>query len=468
MHKDIDPYPDVGYDQVKRPQFHFSSKKNWINDPNGLVYYEGEYHLFFQHNPGGCQWGNIGWGHAVSKDLLHWKQIQHAILPDERGFIASGSAVVDHADTAGFQAGEDKAMVAVFTYAGDRVTPKRPLCQAIAYSNDRGRTFTKYAGNPVVENISGGPDRDPKVFWYAPPASDPRPAASGTTPPGWWVMVLFLAEPRQALGIFTSPNLKEWKLESKIGPFYECPELFELPVDGDPANTRWIIYGADYNYYIGDFNGKAFTPEHTGKHRCRYGTDYASQSWNDEPRSRRITVGWGRIEMKDMPFNQMLLFPVELSLRTTDEGLRLFTEPIEELDRLRGTKQVDVQGVAVTPESPLAVRTTGDLFEVALDIELGSASKVRLIFNDMTVCYDAEVQTLQEAPLTPVEGRIRVRILIDRPSIEIFGNGGRVYIAGALPSPGAAIETMQVAVEGGPASVVSMTVFELKSVWRDP
>lgn len=458
MHNDVDPYPDVGYDQAKRPQFHFSSKKNWLNDPNGLVYYEGEYHLFFQHNPEAWNWGNMTWGHAVSKDLLHWKQIQHALLPDELGTIFSGSAVVDHADTAGFQTGKDKAMVAVFTYAGELTSPKSPFVQAIAYSNDRGRTFTKYAGNPVVDNISGSTDRDPKVFWYTPPASD-------TAAAGWWVMVLCLAEPHGSLGIFSSPDLKEWKLESEFGAFHDCPELFELPVDGDPANTRWVIYGADYKYFIGAFDGKTFTPEHPEKHRYQYGSGYASQVWNDEPRGRRVQIGWGCIEMKDMPFNQMMLFPVELSLRTTDEGLRLFAEPVEELDKLRGKTQVDVKGVAVTPESPFVVETVGDLFEVDLDVEVGSASKVSLLFNDVTVSYDAEAQTLQGAPLKPVEGRIRMHILIDRPSVEIFGNGGRVNIAAALPTPGAAIETMQVAVEGGQASVVSMTVVGLKSVW---
>jgi len=446
MTNDIDPYPGVGYDQAKRPQFHFSSKANWINDPNGLVYHEGEYHLFFQHNPSGWPWGNMTWGHAVSPDLLHWKQIQHALLPDELGTIYSGSAVVDHADTAGFG---KKALVAVYTYAGGHASPKKPFTQAIAYSHDRGRTFTKYEGNPIIENISGTSDRDPKVFWYE--------------PGGWWVMVLYL-DAYKTLGIFTSDDLKEWKLESQIGKFHECPELFELPVDGDPKNTHWVIYGANYEYFIGSFDGKAFTPEHEAKYTQQYGVGYASQTWNDEPRGRRVQIGWGRVEMKEMPFNQMMLFPVELSLRTTDDGVRLFAEPIDALEPLRDTKQADVADAVVTPAQPLVVKTSGDLFEVQLDVAVGDAEAVHFSFNDMDVTYDAKAQTLDGAPLKPEAGRVRIHALIDRPSIEVFGNSGRIMTGRALPRVGA-VDAMTVRAEGGEARVESLTVTGLKLVW---
>ena len=449
MTKDIDPYPELGYDQPMRPQFHFSSKKNWLNDPNGLVWYEGEYHLFFQHNPEGWAWGNMTWGHAVSEDLLHWKQVQQAILPDELGTIFSGSAVVDHNNTAGFQDGDEKAMVAVYTYAGESVEPKKPFTQAIAYSSDRGRTFTKYDGNPVIDNISGTSDRDPKVFWYE--------------PGGHWVMVLYL-DAYDTLGIFSSGNLKEWKLESQIGKFHECPELFELPVDSDSGNTRWVIYGANYEYFIGSFDGKTFTPEHEEKYAYRCGPAYASQTWNDEPRGRRVQIGWGQVEMKDMPFNQMMTFPVELSLKTTEDGVRLFAAPIDELEKLRDAKQVEKADVAVSSDAPLAVETSGDLFEVRLDIEVGSAAKVSLEFNDVKVVYDVKDAKLNDAPLKPIDGVVTMQMLIDRSSIEVFANAGRAYLFSGIESPGA-VESMKVTAEGGEAKVASLVVTSLKSTW---
>jgi fructan beta-fructosidase len=461
MTNDIDPYPELGYDQLMRPQFHFSSKKNWINDPNGLVWHEGEYHLFFQHNPEGWPWGNMTWGHAVSPDLVHWKQIQHAILPDELGTIYSGSAVIDHANSAGFQDGEEKAMVAAYTYAVRCVEPKKPYTQAIAYSTDRGRTFIKYEGNPVIDNITGSGDRDPKVFWYE--------------PGGHWVMVLYLDD-YDTLGIFSSANLKEWKLESQIGKFHECPELFELPVDpsssgdsdetsGDAKNTRWVIYGANYEYYIGSFDGKTFTPDHESKYAYRYGSAYASQTFTDEPRGRRVQIGWGQVEMKEMPFNQMMTFPVELSLRTTDDGVRLFAEPVDELDKLRDAKQVEENDVAVSAEAPLEVKTSGDLFEVKLDIELGTAEKVGLEFADVKVVYDVGEAKLNDAPLKPVDGVVTMQILIDRSSIEVFANGGRAYLFNGIEAAGA-VEAMKVTATGGEAKVVSLVVTSLKSAWQ--
>ena len=154
------------YNETYRPQFHFTAKKNWLNDPNGCVYYNGLYHLFFQHNPKGMDWGHMTWGHAVSTDLIHWEQQLNAIRPDELGTIFSGSAVVDHHNTSGFQTGKEPPLVAAFTYAGQFGNPPKPYTQALAYSNNQGRTWKKYEGNPVLGNQSGGSDRDPKLLWH--------------------------------------------------------------------------------------------------------------------------------------------------------------------------------------------------------------------------------------------------------------------------------------------------------------
>jgi fructan beta-fructosidase len=208
---------DSLYKEVNRPQFHFTSRRGWNNDPNGLVYYDGEYHLFYQHNPLEREWENMSWGHAISPDLVHWQEQPLALLPDTSGTMFSGSAVIDKENSSGW--GKD-AMVLFYTSAGKKMK------QCIAYSTDKGRTFTKYTGNPVL-----GPDRDPKVLWHAPSER--------------WVLVLYNENYN---AVYNSKDLKSWEYKSKVDGFYECPELFELPVDGNPNNRKWVMYGASGNY----------------------------------------------------------------------------------------------------------------------------------------------------------------------------------------------------------------------------
>jgi len=297
------------YQETYRPQFHFTPKTNWTNDPNGLMYYKGEYHLFFQHNPFGINWGHMTWGHAVSPDMVHWTQLDHAIHPDELGTIFSGSGVVDWGNTAGFQTGEEAVLVCIYTSAGG-TSPEsegRPFTQSIAYSNDRGRTWTQYEGNPVLGHIAGS-NRDPKVIWHE--------------PTGKWVMALFLDGHDYAL--FGSPDLKEWTRLSDVHVegASECPDFFELPVDGDPASTRWVFWGASGNYLLGSFDGTSFTPEGESL-RSNWGAHcYAAQTWSDIPPSdgRRLQIAWmAKGEYPGMPFNQQMSFPRELTLRTTPD-----------------------------------------------------------------------------------------------------------------------------------------------------
>ncbi len=210
------------YKEKGRPQFHFGSKRGWNNDSNGLVYYKGQWHLFYQHNPFSVNWGNMHWGHAVSTDLLHWKELGDAIYPDELGTIFSGSAVVDWKNSAGFQKGNEKTIVCFYTSApqGTPWTAGKKFTQSIAYSTDNGKTFTKYEKNPVIGHIAGS-NRDPKVFWHE---------ATGK-----WVMVLYLNRP--TLAFFNSDNLKDWEMTSKIEGFHECPELFDLLFVWPPARV---------------------------------------------------------------------------------------------------------------------------------------------------------------------------------------------------------------------------------------
>ena len=300
-----------------RPVYHFTPAYGWMNDPNGMVYKDGEYHLFYQHNPYGSMWGNMHWGHAVSKDLMHWEELPEALYPDHIGTMFSGSAVIDYENTSGF--GKEDVPPMVVIYTADN--PEKEL-QCVAYSLDKGRTWTKYANNPVIDSKAKWnckDTRDPKVFWHK--------------PSGQWVMVLY---ERDGNSIYTSPNLKDWTYQSHITGFYECPDLFELPVDGSKSNTKWVMFGASGNYMIGSFDGKTFMPE-SGKYYYATGSMYAAQTYSNIPEAdrRRILIGWGRIQHPDMPINGMMLLPVELTLKMTKEGTRLFSYPVKEFESLK-------------------------------------------------------------------------------------------------------------------------------------
>ncbi len=444
------------YQERLRPQFHFSSKRGWNNDPNGMVYYKGEYHLFYQHNPYGWAWGNMTWGHAVSTDLVHWTELSDAIHPDEMGTIFSGSAVIDTNNTAGFKTGDENPLVCIYTSAGgtNPLSKGVPFTQSIAYSNDRGRTFTKYEGNPIIEHINGG-NRDPKVIWHEP--SDR------------WVMALYLD--KKEMGFFTSKNLKKWEYHSKIKCFHECPELFELPVDGDPGNKKWILYGGSGDCLIGQFDGKEFKPE-TEEIKFHYGDCfYASQTFTNIPESdgRRIQIAWGRVNAEGMPFNQMMLFPVRLTLHTTDEGLRLFAYPVDEIEKIHGEEIEWENGILDPGETDLPV-LTGETLDIDAEFEVGDSEAFGLIVRGKPVTYDVQKQQLKygnkTAPLKPVDGKIQLRLLIDRTTIELFANQGRVYmplraIPGKEPIMGVKLFSRE-----GPTRVVSLEARELESIWR--
>jgi len=256
------------YKEELRPQFHFSSKRGWNNDPNGLMYYKGEYHMFYQHNPFGWAWGNMTWGHAISTDLVHWVEQGDKLHADELGEMWSGSGVVDWKNTTGFQTGDEPPLVVIYTNAGDNSqwSKGKPFTQGIAYSNDRGRTWTKYSGNPVLGHVKGG-NRDPKVQWWEETQE--------------WVIVLYLSDGEVAF--FTSKDLKKWEAHGTMMSNHECPELVKLTVDGDKNNTKWVHYAAHGEYYIGEFDGHAYTKE-TEPLRFNYGNMfYASQMFNDIP-----------------------------------------------------------------------------------------------------------------------------------------------------------------------------------------
>ncbi len=450
---DTVPGSETWYDEPTRPQFHFSQKVGWNNDSNGMVYLDGEWHLFFQHNPVGWPWGNMTWGHAISTDLVHWEQQPNKLFPKTMavGDCFSGGGTVDKLNTAGFKTGDNDVMVVFLTDTG--------AGEAMAYSNDRGRSFTWYEGNPVVKHTG----RDPKVIWYAyTNGEQPLDARAGQLG-GHWVMAVYDEKDGQNIAFYSSTDMKNWTLQSHLYGYYECPEFFKLPIDGDSNHSRWVVMAADAKYAIGAFDGKVFTPEHAGKHQVHYGAYYASQTFDSAPNGRRIQIGWVRVDMHGMPFNQTFSFPHELTLRTTEDGVRLFAEPVHEIEKIHvGTHSV--QNRTLADGQPVSVATTDQLFDIRATFEIGSAAQVGLQIGGERVVFDAKANKLNEASLKPVDGRVTVQVLVDRPMMEIVGNQGRVFITKSR-QPGD-ISSIEAFASGGQATLVSLDIHDLKSIWR--
>ncbi len=454
------------YDELNRPQFHFTAAKNWLNDPNGLVFYKGEYHLFFQHNPTGIGWGNMTWGHAVSHDLVHWRQLEHAILPDKLGTIFSGSAVVDVDNTAGFQRGNEKTLVTLYTAAGGTSPESKgqPFTQCLAYSTDRGRTWTKYDKNPVLGHIVKE-NRDPKVAWHAPSRR--------------WIMALY--KDGNDFALFSSPDLKAWEhLQDITMPGRsECPDFFEMAVDGDEKNTRWVLTAADGYYMVGRFDGRRFTPQ-VGPLQADWGGNYyavqtyyvepaSSRSASTAPDSRRIQIAWMRGgTYPQMPFNQQMSFPCELKLQTFPEGPRLTRMPVKEIQSLRDQTHTWSRVTVKPGITDLLSEVSGDLLDIDLELAAAEASLVALDIRGASIQYlpaKRMLTCLGKAAEVPEGNKaLRLRVLVDRTSIEVFANDGRLVMTSCfLPErdrPSLGIHT-----EGGPASITSLVVHRLRSAW---
>lgn len=444
------------YNELHRPQFHFTPKKNWMNDPNGLVYYKGEYHLSFQHNPKGIKWGNMSWGHAVSPDLVHWKQLPDALEPDTLGTIFSGSAVVDWHNTSGFQRGKENVLVAFYTLAGPCVSPPKLFTQNIAYSNDRGRTWTKYKKNPVLEHIKRD-NRDPKVIWHKPSET--------------WVMALYIDSNDYAL--FSSSNLTIWKFlcDITLPGASECPDIFELPVDGDPTRTKWVFWGGNGSYVLGTFDGKNFRKESPVLRGEAGANGYAAQTWSDIPESdgRRIQISWmSGGKYPSMPFNQQMSFPVELTLRTFPEGIKLCRQPVKEIEVLYH-KTHTWKNLNLKPGEKFIPALESELFEIRAEMESADARAFGLLVRGHELRYNVKKINLscfgKTAELSSISSRIKLQILCDRTSLEIFGNEGRVSMSFCF-LPEAADNNLEFFAEGGAVKIVSLVINELRSAWQ--
>jgi len=465
-------YPDTGYDQPLRPQFHFSSRQNWLNDPNGMVFDGEKYHLFFQHNPKGTGWGNMTWGHATSPDMVHWTQRDHALLPyriDRRaGTIFSGTAIVDHNNSLGKQVGDTKTLCAFFTFAN-----KPTFYQAMAYSTDSGVSWTYWnEGRAVVPNqgFDSG-ERDPKVFWHE---TSQR-----------WVMVLWVQKKPGRVRFFTSKNLTDWEFASDLMRdwAFECMDLVFLPVDGDRANTKCLIYDASFDYEIGTFDGQEFHSE-TEPLKMSRGNFYAAQTFNNAPQGRVVQIGWMRggpnsAQAYDLPYNQQMSFPCELSLRTTPDGVRLFCWPVKEIEsltkRLHSMKDITLSGST----NALADVSELDLVDLTVEFEPGTASQVVFDLPGVSVWYDAIEQVLKHTgvdnegqsheywtidKLPPRDGVVKLRLLVDRLSLEAFAFDGETFGAHYI-NPKHGPQQHSIHAIGGEAKIRRLELRELNSAW---
>jgi len=476
-----------GYDQPFRPQFHFSPREHWTNDPNGLVYFEGEYHLFFQYNPFGDVWGHMSWGHAVSRDLVHWEELPVALKEENGVMIFTGSVVVDRANSSGFCRGGKPCMVAVWTgHTSETGTKPALQTQNIAYSNDHGRTWTKYSGNPVL-NLNMADFRDPKVFW--------------STQGKRWVMAVALPNDHKVL-LYVSADLKKWNRLSEFGPAgatsgqWECPELFELPVDGT-QETRWVLKvglnpgalqgGSGEQYFIGRFDGERFQNDNPAETTLwtDYGKDcYCALTFNDLPKTITPTmIGWMSNwqyarDVPTSPWRGQMTLPRKLALHTTAEGIRLIQQPVNSLLGLR--------------EAPIGVHETmtgtGHQFQFTSIIPLDTAQEVGwkvlakngtftsigydrvkgLLYVDRThsgeVGFSKDFPTRTEAPLKLNANRLRLDVVVDRDSVEVFAEGGRVTMTNLVFAPQDA-DGLEFYAKGGTAGVVAGSLWKLRSAW---
>ncbi|MDE7080650.1 MAG: GH32 C-terminal domain-containing protein [Muribaculaceae bacterium] len=471
-----------------RPLFHHSPLYGWMNDPNGMFFKNGKWHLYYQRNPYGSKWQNMTWGHSVSSDLINWEHLPDAIRPDGLGSIFSGSCVIDHDNTAGY--GKD-AVIALYTSAGTS------QMQSMAASTDDGLTFEVYGANPVLTLESEA--RDPNMFW--------------NEKTGEWNLTLAHALDHEML-FFTSPDLKTWTLQSAFGKgigaqggVWECPDLFELPVEGT-AETKWVLLcnlnpggpfgGSATQYFIGDWDGKTFTADTDAMGEIPtkwldYGKDhYATVSWSDAPQGRRTVIGWMSnweyaADVPTLQFRSANTLPREIGLfKGADGQVYAASVPSPELEAMRGRVAVNRRNASVGSKPvqfALPAENSG-ICEILLDLDAQKAAKVDITLSNkggdkVVMVYDAAAHTLSfdrtksgvvdfsdafpavtVAPTFETDGKVQLRLYIDRSSIELFGNGGRFAMTN-LVFPTAPYDSMSVSSTGGKAKISDIKIYSL-------
>ena len=484
-----------------RLAYHFSPEKNWMNDPNGLVYHQGLYHLFYQYNPEGTQWGNMSWGHATTQDLVHWNRLPLAIPMDDSIMIFSGSAVVDKDNTSGLCEGNAGCLVAIYTAHLSELQT-----QAIAYSNDNGTTWTQYEGNPVLnENMKDF--RDPKVFWYETEKK--------------WVMAVAIPQEQQ-IRFYESQNLINWQHAGSFGPegfvdgIWECPDLFELPVEGG-TGSQWILLvshntkdiGSTMQYFVGNFDGKNFTNANANDLILSVdeGRDfYAGVTWNNAPNDRRLLIGW----LNNWAYGQEI--PTEgwrsaqslvrtLHLQQFPEGVRLVQRPVSELQELRETVRhygpaainegddflslEDVRGTQLeivaefayeAIETPAESDSLASEFGIKVfegpdqETVIGYDVASQSLFVDRTrsgdTTFNDNFATRTIALMPSDSGTVKMHIFVDRSSVEVFGNNGYVVMSNRI-FPDSQQDGVEVYTISGTVTLQSLDVWPLENIWQN-
>jgi fructan beta-fructosidase len=510
--KQENPSENSAYNEPHRPQFHFSPPAKWMNDPNGMFFYEGEYHLFYQYYPDSTVWGPMHWGHAVSTDLVHWEHLPIALYPDSLGYIFSGSAVVDWNNTSGLGKNNEPPLIAIFTYHNHEMEQAGRSdfqYQGIAYSHDKGRTWTKYAGNPVIPNTEPIRDfRDPKVIWDETSAQ--------------WIMVFAAFDHVKFYG---SKNLIQWTHLSDFGKewgvhagVWECPDLFPLTVEGSDE-TKWVLLlsinpgapngGSGTQYFVGNFDGKTFALDASFAPSVKaekgvwldYGRDnYAGVTWSDIPTTdgRRIFMGW----MSNWDYAQTvpttawrsaMTLPRTLTLHRTGEGYRVFSWPVRELKTLRADS-LRIIGVEITGEflpiedefEPTAQLELSLDFELPDDatpdfgIELSNAKgeRYRIGYNAATKQYysdrtasgdtsfsDKFATGIHTAPRISTHKTVNIHLVFDVASVELFADNGAVVITDVF-FPSENFSDMKIYSDNGAVGLLAAKIYGLKRIWQ--
>ena len=500
--KDADSFDvktNLYYQEPYRPQFHFSPDSMWMNDPIDMVYYDGEYHLFYQYYPDSTVWGPMHWGHAVSTDMVHWQHLPIALFPDSLGYIFSGSAVVDWNNTTGFGRDNIPPMVAIFTYhdsLGAKKGQHNYETQGIAYSLDKGRTWTKYTHNPVLKNSGYSDFRDPKVMWYEPDKK--------------WIMTLAI---KDHISFYSSKDMKSWQHESDFQPeigsyrgVWECPDLFPLASENS-SDKKWVLIvninpgapngGSGTQYFVGSFDGHQFNNENRKLFWMDYGKDnYAGITWSDIPESdgRRITLGW----MSNWQYGQVvptekwrsaMTFPRTLTLKEVDGNYRILSNPVKEIKTIQKKLEIvsdlkpDQKG---TYSGYLPFRSSPQELLINLKSDDGNINDFKFILSNdfkqqVVIGYSADKQQLyvnrdksgdvsfsnnflgnHTAPFTENDSEIKLHILLDVSSIEIFINDGDLVMT-EIMFPSQPFDLYKLS--GSNLKITQFEAFAINSIW---
>lgn len=480
------------YAEPHRPQIHFSPQAHWMNDPNGMVYFNNQYHLFYQYYPDSTVWGPMHWGHAISKDLIHWEHQPIALYPDSLGYIFSGSAVADVNNTSGFGKDGKTPVVAIFTHhdpKGEKSGSNKYQNQSIAYSLDDGKTWTKYKDNPVVKNPGIKDFRDPKVMWYEPQKK--------------WVMTLATLD---RITFYSSPDLKKWTKESEFGKnlgahggVWECPDLFTLDNNGKKV---WVLIvnlnpggpngGSATQYFLGDFNGKTFTPSGTQTKWLDYGPDeYAGITWSNTG-DRKIFFGWMSNwlyadKVPTDPWRSAMTVPRELKLKQVGNNLLIASEPVKELDVIQ-MKPVTLQDVAVGQGFDLSKDINNVTLPCRLNLSIDKLADFSVVLSNskgeqVVIGYEKnknqyyidrtksgktdfnkEFAARHTAPRFSSTGNADVSLVLDVSSVELFADSGLTVMT-EIFFPSEPYNKITLQTPGG-SLIKQLEYANLNNIWR--